>query len=113
MSAADNPTGTVRRVVTNWGFAHYIKLDQASRAPCWKLYDAYGSMDGISENALLTDAQIDERDNTKVVYVPEDDYAWMRRCGLRAPSCAKCGELRHDGPLGDCESYYPDKDQIV
>lgn len=82
-SAAHDQTGTVRRVITNWGFAHYIKLSQPPGAPCWMCYDCYGPTDGIlSDDSFLTDEQLDARNNTEVVYVPMDDRAWARVHGL-------------------------------
>lgn len=82
-SAAHDPTGTVRRVITNWGFAHYIKLDQPPGQPCWMCYDAYGPTDDIlPDSSFYTDAQIDANRDTEVVYVPMDDRTWARIHGL-------------------------------
>lgn len=82
-SAAHDPTGTVRRVITNWGFEHYIKLSQPHGEPCWMSYDCYGPTEDIlPDNSFLTDAQIDRRRNTEVVYVPMDDRTWARIHGL-------------------------------
>lgn len=82
-SAAHDPTGTVRRVITNWGFAHYIKLSQPEGERCWLCYDAYGPTDDIlPDTSFYTDAEIDRRSDTEVVYVPMDDRAWARIHGL-------------------------------
>lgn len=82
-SASHDPTGTVRRSITNWGFAHYIKLSQPSGAPCWMCYDRYGPTDDIlPDDSFLTDVQMDARNDTQVVYVPMDDKAWARVHGL-------------------------------
>jgi hypothetical protein len=82
-SAEHDPTGTIRRVITNWGFAHYIKLSQPSGAPCWMCYDCYGPTDDIlPQDSFLTDLQLDARNNTEVVYVPMDDDTWARIHGL-------------------------------
>lgn len=82
-SAGHDPTGTVRRVITNWGFEHYIKLSQPEGSPCWLSYDCYGPTDGIlPDSAWLTDEQIDARRDTEVVYIPMDDRHWARIHGL-------------------------------
>lgn len=96
VSASHDPTGTVRRVVTNWGFEHYIKLDQPDREPCWMSYDAYGPTDDIlPEGSFLTDAQIDSRRDTQVVYVPMDDRQWARIHGLNPdPDPSRPEEIR-------------------
>lgn len=78
MSAKDNPVGTLRRGVTNWGFWHLFKLCQPKDAPCWDIIDAYGSMLDLTENRFLTDEEVDARGNTVVVYTPigDQDWAW-------------------------------------
>lgn len=82
-SAEHDPTGTVRRAITNWGFAHYIKLSQPSGQPCWMCYDCYGPTDDILPgDNFLTDAQMDAHNDTEVVYVPMDDKTWARIHGL-------------------------------
>lgn len=82
-SAAHDPTGTVRRSITNWGFAHWIKLSQPSGAPCWMCYDCYGPTEDIlPDDSFLTDEQVDVRNDTEVVYVPMDDRTWARVHGL-------------------------------
>lgn len=82
-SAGFDPTGTVRRCITNWGFAHYIKLSQSPGEPCWMCYDCYGPTDDIlPDSSFLTDVQMDERNDTEVVYVPMDDKTWARIHGL-------------------------------
>lgn len=82
-SAEHDPTGTVRRAITNWGFAHYIKLSQPSGQPCWMCYDCYGPTDDIlPDGSFLTDAQMDAANDTEVVYVPMDDKTWARIHGL-------------------------------
>lgn len=84
-SAVHDPTGTVRRSITNWGFAHYIKLSQPPGRRCWMCYDCYGPTDGIlPDDALsfMTDDQMDARNDTEVVYVPMDDRVWARIHGL-------------------------------
>lgn len=83
-SAEHDPTGTIRRVITNWGFAHYMKMSQPPGQPCWLCYDCYGPTDDILPNdSFLTDAQMDTRNDTQVVYVPMDDKAWARMHGLK------------------------------
>lgn len=82
-SASHDVTGTVRRSITNWGFAHYIKLSQPPGAPCWMCYDCYGPTDDIlPDSSFLTDTAIDAVNDTQVVYVPMDDDAWARVHGL-------------------------------
>jgi hypothetical protein len=83
VSAAHDQTGTIRRSITNWGFAHFIKLSQPEGQPCWLCYDCYGPTDGIlPDSSFLTDAQIDANADTEVVYVPMDDRTWARIHGL-------------------------------
>lgn len=78
-SAVHDPVGTIRRGITNWGFWHLIKLDQPQDAPCWDIYDAYGStVGGMIGDTFLTDAEVDARNNTQVVYVPLADEQWAR-----------------------------------
>lgn len=82
-SAVHDPTGTVRRSITNWGFAHYIKLSQPPGRRCWMCYDCYGPTENIlPTDSFLTDTQMDTRNDTEVVYVPMDDKAWARIHGL-------------------------------
>lgn len=82
-SAAHDPTGTIRRVITNWGFEHYMKFDQPPGRECWLSMDCYGPTDGIlPDTAWRTDAQMDARADTEVVYVPLDDRQWARIHGL-------------------------------
>lgn len=82
-SAAHDTTGTIRRVITNWGFAHYMKFSQPPGRECWLCLDCYGPTDDILPNeSWLTDEQLDARNNTEVVYVPMDDDVWARIHGL-------------------------------
>lgn len=82
-SATHDPVGTVRRVITNWGFGHWIKIDQPSGRRCWLCYDAYGPTDDILPGqSFLADSDIDENADTEVVYVPMDDRTWARIHGL-------------------------------
>lgn len=80
-SAGNDLVGTVRRGITDRGFWHLIKLDQAKGTPCWEAYDAYGSTTFLGEK-LLTDDEVDEQDRTEVVYVPMEDTAWATMHGL-------------------------------
>lgn len=82
-SAEHDITGTVRRSITNWGFAHFIKLSQPPGQRCWMCYDCYGPTDDIlPDSSFLTDEQMDARNDTQVVYVPMDDDAWAHMHGL-------------------------------
>lgn len=77
-SAHRDPVGTVRRGITNWGFWHLIKLQSG-----WDSIDCYGSVVGLVEDDLLTDIQVDMRNNTEVVYTPIDDLLWASSHGLK------------------------------
>lgn len=114
MAAVNDPVHTLRRMVTNWGFAHYIKLAQAPGAPCWMLIDAYGPMEGLSDSAFITDEQMDEKAaRYPIVYTPQDDDLWSEEHGLKAnPDCV-CGQPRHEGALDECLGYRPNGAQIA
>jgi len=127
LAAKDEPVGTLRRQITNWGFAHYFKLEQgqsapgiaekhggAEHVPCWDCIDAYGSVIGLGRDRLYTDAEIDAMEDSEVVYIPMDDDEWAKKFGMvpgdEIP--CRCGQLRHEGPLAECKSYSPDDSYI-
>lgn len=86
------PVGTVRRSVTNWGFAHVIKLDQGGAEKNWMIIDAYGPME------LVTDAEVTR---WPVVYIPADDKEWAASHGLNPnPNPATC-----NGPDSEIVSW--------
>lgn len=75
---ADDPTGTLRRVVTNWGFGHVIALSQSDGSPRWLVIDAYGPMTELGTDLLTDDAVV----HMERVYVPVDDKEWASSHGL-------------------------------
>jgi len=96
VSAADDPTGTVRRGVTDSGFWFYIKFDQPPGEPCWELYDAYCSMAEYHWPHWLTDDQMD-KENAVVAYVPLSIEEWAEKCGFGKPDDDQLSQWEGEG----------------